>query len=62
MQFFMSFYEGQLKHQICYNFILLIFHMVFNPFRVTSQFFYTASVMLGLVTFMQSAVAQLVEC
>ena len=31
MQFFMSFYEGQFKQQLCYSFILLISHMVFNP-------------------------------
>ena len=30
-QLFMSFYEVKLKQRICYSFILLISHMVFNP-------------------------------
>ena len=38
MQIFMSFYEGQLKLQICYSFTLLISYMVFNPFKMVVQF------------------------
>ena len=39
MQFFMSFYGGQLKQQICYSFTLLISYTVFNPFKMASIFF-----------------------
>ena len=39
MQFFMSFYGGQLKQQICYSFTLLISYMVFNPFEMAAQLF-----------------------
>ena len=39
MQFFLSFYEGQLKQQICYSFILLISHMAFNPFKMVASNF-----------------------
>ena len=36
---FHEFYEGQFKKQICYTYILLISHMVFNLFKmVTSSF------------------------
>ena len=34
MQIFMSFYDEQLKQQICYSFILLIPYMFFNPFNI----------------------------
>ena len=43
MKIFMSFNEGQLKQQICYTFTLLISYIIFNPFKMTAQFFKTAS-------------------
>ena len=43
MQIFTSFYEGQLKQQIFYSFIQLIFYMVFNPFKMAVQFIKAAS-------------------
>ena len=39
LQIFMSFYEVQLKQQICYSFILLISCMVFNPFKMAVKVF-----------------------
>ena len=42
MQIFISFYDGQLKQQICYSFMLLISFMVFNPFKIAIQFFKSA--------------------
>ena len=33
IEIFMSFYDGQLKHQICHSFTLLISFIVFNPFQ-----------------------------
>ena len=45
MQFFMSFYDGQLNQQTCYSFTLLICYMVFNPVAV--QFFLTTSSFLN---------------
>ena len=39
MQIFMSFYEEQLKQQICYSFSLLSSYMVFNPFKMMVQSF-----------------------
>ena len=41
MQFFMSFYAGQWKQQICYSFTLLISYMVFNPFKMVVQFYFS---------------------
>ena len=35
----MSFYEGQLKQQICYSFTRLISYLDFNPFKMVVQFF-----------------------
>ena len=43
MQIFRSFYNGLLKHQICYSFTLLISWMVITPFKMVVQFFKTAS-------------------
>ena len=39
MQIFTSFYDGQLKQQICYSFILLIPYMFFSPFDMVEWFF-----------------------
>ena len=38
MQIFMSFYDGQLKQQICNSFTLLISYMVNNSFKMAVQF------------------------
>ena len=43
MQIFMSFYDGQLKQQICYSLTLLIHYMFFNPFKMVVWLFSTAS-------------------
>ena len=41
MQFFMRFYAGKLEQQICHSFTLLISYMVFNPFEMTVQFYFS---------------------
>ena len=43
MQFFMSFYGGQLKQQLCSSKTLLIFLYGFNPLKMAVQVFETAS-------------------
>ena len=43
MQIFTSFSDGPLKQQICYSFTLLISSMVYNPFKMVVQFFWSAS-------------------
>ena len=39
LQIFMSFYDVQLKQQICYSFILLISCMVFSLIKMAVQYF-----------------------
>ena len=38
-KFSLVFYEGQLKKQICYSYILLISYMSLNQFKMVVQFF-----------------------